>query len=171
MRRDFLIRSSHSPEDILAALKTRSREWRESAVPAGLRQHGVYGVQIQIKGSRFRMRSEAKTMDWCELRCQGEVYADRTGSVIRGRTRQSNPAVSMVLLMSLIQAVNLGLNPRWGEAGNAVLILALTWALGTFMMLLGRNQARHQAEALEFERLLETAAWPPGSSPSARVAV
>jgi hypothetical protein len=77
----------------------------------------------------------------------------------------------MVLLMSLIQAVNLGLNPRWGEAGNAVLILALTWALGTFMMLLGRNQARHQAEALEFERLLETAAWPPGSSPSARVAV
>ena len=170
MRRDFVIRSSLPPEKILDALQARSREWRESAVPPALREHGVYGVQIQVNGSRFRMRAEATTTDRCELRCQGTVAPEAAGSIIRGTTRQDNPAVWMMAIVGLILAANLLLHPSWEGLTRAGGIIVLTGFVGS-IGLVARNQARHQAEALEFERILEAAAWPPDSSASPPVAV
>jgi hypothetical protein len=76
----------------------------------------------------------------------------------------------MMAIVGLILAASLLLNPSWQGLARAAVILVRTGFVGS-IGLVARNQARHKAEALEFERILEAAAWPPGSSASPRVAV
>ena len=171
VRRDILIRSSQPPVEVLAALKARSREWRESSVPMRLREHGVYGVQIRVDGNRFRMRSEPTSTDRFELECRGTVQAEGSGSVILGKIRQDNPPlwVGQILLGGAV--VNWALHPSWKSVA-AGMAFTVAWALlAAFMILVVLNQSRHEAEASEFERILETAAWPPDKSSAAPVAV
>lgn len=171
MRRNFSIRSSLPPEKVLDALRRQSREWRESAVPLPLREHGVHGVQIQIDGSRFRMRTETSTTDRCELRCEGTVTAEATGAVVRGMTRQDNPVLWTMVIVAVIMTLNLAVHPSWAGLAEAAGTLVLIGLVGAGMMVVLRSQVRHNAEAVEFERILEAAAWPPDSSASSRVAV
>jgi hypothetical protein len=168
VRREFLIRSTLPSEAVLAALQARSREWRESAVPAALREHGVYGVRILTDGSRFRMRSEPSWTDRFELRCRGTVTSEGPGSVIRGSIRQDNPPLWIGQFLAVILGMGVLRDPSWTAAGKSVGAL-VGWAIiGGIMVLLGPSHARHEAEAAEFERILEGAAWPPGKAPSER---
>jgi hypothetical protein len=116
------------------------------------------------------MRTERMTTDRCELRCQGTVTAEATGSIIRGTTRQANPAILMMVAVGLVLAIQLLLDPSWQRLARAVGMVAVAGLLGSIGLLF-RNQARHRVEAVEFERILEAAAWPPSSSASPRVAV
>jgi hypothetical protein len=171
VRRDFLIRSALPPEAVLAVLVARGREWRESMVPAALREHGIHGVHIRIDGTHFRIRSEASWTDRFDLRCQGVVSPDTSGSVIRGSIRQDNPPLWIGLFLIVVVAISVALNPTGETAGAGLTALAAWGLIGGLMLLLGPKRARHDAEAAEFERILEAAAWPPGKSPSAQVAV
>jgi hypothetical protein len=76
----------------------------------------------------------------------------------------------MMGIVGLILAVNLLFHPSWGELAQAAGIVVIAGVMGSIGLLF-RSQARHEAEAAEFEHILEAAAWPPGSSKSPRVAV
>jgi hypothetical protein len=136
-----------------------------------LREHGVNGVQIVLNGPHFRMSTEPRWTDRCELRCRGTVNPDGTGSIIQATTRQDNPALWMVAILAVFLAVNVARERTWSAVAQALGILLLIWLAATAMMLLARRQARHRAEAAEFERILERIAWPPSGSASPRVAV
>ena len=171
IRRDLLIRSKLPPDAVLRALADRGREWRESVVPAELRTHGVYGVQIQTDGSSFRMYSEPTQTDRFELRCKGVVLPEGTGSIIRGTIRQDNPPLWIGLFVAVLLAINVARAPSWLAVGKGLGLLAAWAVIGGILVLVAPRQSRHEAEAAEFERILESAAWPPGAKGSVQVAV
>jgi hypothetical protein len=77
----------------------------------------------------------------------------------------------MVGIMAVILGVNFVRAPSWAALAQALSLLLIVGIVTGGMVLLVRRQTRHQAEAAEFERILERAAWPPSSSASPQVAV
>lgn len=163
MRRDFTIRSQLSPDAVLSALDTRSRQWRESEVPGRLREHGIYGVRIRIKGTKARMQVERQTTDRFELWCSVAVNQDPPGSIIRATIRQANPYLWIGYLIAGIMLIQFLSNPGVGQFLAAVAILAVWALIGGLTTLLARDQLRHDVEAKEFERILVAAATADGT--------
>jgi hypothetical protein len=62
-------------------------------------------------------------------------------------------------------------HPTIATVSNALGVLAAWAIVSGVLILVGPKRARHEAEADEFERILEAVAWPPGKEPSERVAV
>ncbi|MGH7703726.1 MAG: hypothetical protein ACREMO_11565 [Gemmatimonadales bacterium] len=129
-------------------------------MPASLREHGVYGVQILIKGARFSMRSETSWTDRFELRCRGTVSSDGSGSVIQGSIRQDNPPLWIGEFLAVILGISVLRDPSWASAGKAIAALGGWAVIGGIMALVAPHQSRHKAEADEFERIVEGAASP-----------
>lgn len=55
---DEWIDSPLTLEELLVRIDARSREWRESTLPRGLRAIGVYGVRVRRKGASFTFQSQ-----------------------------------------------------------------------------------------------------------------
>jgi hypothetical protein len=117
------------------------------------------------------MRSEPSWTDRFELRCQGTVSSDGSGSLIRGTIRQDNPPLWIGQLLLVILTIGVLREPSWAAVAKAIGMLAGWAIIGGILVLLGPSHSRHAAEAAEFERILEIAAWPPGKAPSDAVAV
>lgn len=163
MRRDFLIRSQRRPDVILAALEARSRQWRESEVPGRLREHGIYGIRIRIKGARVRMQVERMTTDRFELSCTADISPEPEGALIQARIRQSNPYLWMGGMIAAVMLVQIAMEPSVGEFLAAVAILTVWACLGGLIILVARDELRHDVEAKEFERILVAAATADGA--------
>jgi hypothetical protein len=157
MRRDFTIRSQLAPEAIVAALEARRRQWRESQIPATLREQGTYGIRIRIKGNRIRMEAERMFTDRRELRCTADIAADPQGSVVRARIRQPNPLLWLCAAGGAVVLFRFWSDP--GVDSFAILAAVAVWGfvLSLIHLALG-NSVRHDVEAEEFEKILRAAA-------------
>ena len=52
---DITLRSRASPEAVLFSIQALGGEWRESSIPAFLRQNRVIGVDSTVNGKRYRV--------------------------------------------------------------------------------------------------------------------
>ena len=158
MRRDFTIHSQLGADVILSALEARRRQSRESEVPGRLREHGIHGIQIRIKGSRVRMQVERMTTDRFELWCTAEISPDPAGTLIRARIRHSNPSLRAGCVIGGILLARSLLDQSRGEFLAAVAVLTVWACIGGLITLVARDQLRHDVEAKEFEKILVAAA-------------
>ena len=114
------------------------------------------------------MYSEVAWTDRCELRCRGTVSPDGSGSVIEGKTRQDNQPLWVGQIFAGILAITLLRAPSWTALANGMALLTCYATFAALATVFLPQHARHEAEAAEFERILESAAWPPGTTGSQR---
>jgi hypothetical protein len=76
------IDSSLPPAAVLENLRTRGREWRESAVPEDLRNFKVQTLGVEIKGSEFQMYWLGRISPFYNPLCFGTVEQTANGSRI-----------------------------------------------------------------------------------------
>ena len=69
-------------EEVLAAIREESREWRESAMPQDLRALGHVKVSSRVKGARFTLGYEPAEPDRVPIELVGQVVAFGAGSRI-----------------------------------------------------------------------------------------
>src|SRR5215217_3838390 len=54
-----VLESPAPPDRVVAAIGARASEWRDSALPAELRERGVIAVEARVRGHAFRLRYAA----------------------------------------------------------------------------------------------------------------
>ena len=69
-------------QEVLAAIREETWEWRESAMPADLRARGHVKVSSQMKGPHFTLGYESTAPDRLPIELEGEVVAAGAGSRI-----------------------------------------------------------------------------------------
>ena len=117
-RREFL-KSSASASAILHAIRQDTREWRESAIPAKLRDDGVFQVEGSIRGSRFRMQYAAATQDRPNVLLDGAVATLPDGSTrVTATIRRRSAVFALPVLLGV-----LGLW-EWYRSGTATVLIA-----------------------------------------------
>ena len=61
------------PGEVLEAIRSDAREWRESVLPPKLREGGVYGIAARIQGHAFTLYYEGGSEGWPDVSIRGMV--------------------------------------------------------------------------------------------------
>lgn len=155
------IDSPFPPPDVLENLRTRGREWRESAVPEDLKKFTVRNLAVATDGSTFQMQWAGNVSPLYNPLCFGTVQPYGNGSRIRAGFRLNRRALIAIGYLPAMVVVSLVGGDRstviWVLVAIAIVIVAFTF---------GWNRTSEPMRARLVE-VLATAAQEPAGSHSA----
>lgn len=110
-----------SPHEVMERIR-RAGEWRESAMPADLKQQGLLSLEVTVDGSTFSLRYfQTQRRDWLVPRLSGRVDTHSGGAVVVARGGISRLAWLPAGLFVLAAANNF----RIGATDMPLLVLAI----------------------------------------------
>lgn len=98
-------------DQVMSALHDASREWRESKIPASLRNDGVYALDLRVTGTSFTLRSRLGRRSPYRPLVAGIVSpaTDDAGSVVQITVRSTLASrigfgvwISSILIISVL---------------------------------------------------------------------
>lgn len=137
---------------VLAAIGEDGREWRESVLPAALRQAGMFQVEATIRGDEFVMHVAGGRERGPPVELRGRV-TDRPAGGSRVVARCAlRPTYRWLAGLLAFGAVGLAYTDLTGALivlGVAGLCLAIEWWRDERLTRSGNAEARYLAERLE----------------------
>ena len=113
------------PVGVIANLRAREREWRESYVPAELKKVGLTRLGVTVKASSFEMQWLGNISPLYNPVCFGVVQPYGEGSRIRAGFKLSRNSLILLGAYTAMGVINLFGGLNWFR-------LALSWSmLGT----------------------------------------
>jgi hypothetical protein len=142
------------PAEVVANLRARGKEWRESAVPKDLRKFKVRSLYVRISDLKFDLGWSGNVSPIHNPICFGTLEPIANGTRITARFgRELRPLLPMFLFIA-ISSIDVAINPRPGPS-----IL-----LGVFVILLLSMLVRRKNVERLRDRLIDViaaAAQPP----------
>ena len=100
------------PAEVLANLRARGKEWRESSVPEDLRKLNVGPLGVTISGSRFKLSWSGNVSPLHNPVCFGTLEPIANGTRITARFGQDIRPLLPMFLMIAISSIDVAFNPR-----------------------------------------------------------
>jgi len=151
----FSLHSPASPTEVVAALRARAGEWRESQIPDELRRAGILGVDCQICDAVGLLRYARITRD-SGLELRATVTSDPTG----GSLVDVRVAYRPVPFAFFVAAGGFAVAGAWLFAGSPLVVVPplMAGALVAFNIVLVRQTnaallSREREPAYLIERL------------------
>ena len=159
---DIEIVSPLQPAEVIANLRARGNEWRDSSVPDDLRKLKVGSLGLSVSDMKFDMCWSGNLSPFYNPVCSGTVEPTADGSRINARFRRNLRTVMPYFLMVGILIIQVAIEPR------PIPLLILTIFLILFVgMAMGKSKAGPLREGLI--DVLNTAAQPPVANPAVRM--
>lgn len=138
------------PEDVVRALRDAGF-WKESAVPAPIRDQGLIAVELLVDRTTFRLQYYQATEGTSPPRLEGELHPDPRGTRIRIRIeRGPGTRMQRALMGAGIALLLYGLFARSGGIPLLVVVFGgIIWMESRVLGAAGEQQARHLLARLD----------------------
>ena len=150
------------PADVVANLRARGKEWRESSIPDDLRKLKVGSLSVSISDMTFDLCWYGSVSPFYNPVCSGTVEPTTNGTRITARFRRDLRTVMPYFLMVALLIIQVAIEPR----PIPVIILGIFVVLFAGMVRGKSKVPRLRAGLID---VLTTAAQPPVAHPSVRM--
>ena len=150
------------PDEVVANLRARGNEWRESSVPDDLRKLKVGSLCVSISDMTFDLYWSGSVSPFYNPVCSGTLESTRNGTRITARFRRDLRTVMPYFLMVGILILQVAIKPR-----PIPLILLAIFLMLFAGMAMGKSKVGPLRAGLI--DVLTTAAQPPVAIPAVRM--
>ena len=149
------------PAEVIANLRARGKEWRDSSVPDDLRKLKVGTLSVSISDMQFDLFWTGNVSPFYNPVCSGTVERTVIGTRINARFRRDLRRVMPYFLMVGILIIQVAIEPR-----PIPLLLLAVFAIIFAFMAFGKSKVTPlRARLID---VLTTAAQPPVANPTVR---
>jgi len=163
LAKEIEIISPLEPAEVLANLRERGKEWRESSVPEDLRKLKVGPLCITISDLKFDLRWSGNVSPFFNPVCSGTLEPTQNGTRITARFgRDLRTVMPYFLLVGILVVQVVAIEPR----PIPVLVLAIFFIIFAFMAVGKSKVGPLRARLID---VITTAAQPPVANPAVRM--
>lgn len=162
LAKEIAIISPLDPAEVLANLRQRGKEWRESSVPEDLRKLKVGPLCITISDLKFDLRWSGNVSPFHNPVCSGTLEPTQNGTRITAKFGRDLRTVMPYFLMVGILVVQVAIEPR----PIPVILLAFFLIIFAFLAI---GKSKVGALRTRLIDVITTAAQPPVANPAVRL--